>query len=218
MPFPSDSGTIPTDMVGTTLLANPTDDHSLAHRQIGTVVNNLSTALGTTGGTNMLGLFIDAAGEFAPSVNSTMVFQDVIAGGTANAMVIGTPAITGGTGNAMTFGTPAITGGTTTASLAIMGSAVYQGTNSGTVTLNLASANRHLINMPSTAGSLTLAVSNAVANQAFIVEILQGAGGSGTVGFFSTIRWTYSAAPTQTFTAAKKDTFGFLTTGAATFD
>ncbi len=107
MPFPTDNGTIPTSMSGGTLLADAIDDHAQAHRQIGTVVNNLSTALGTTPGTNILGLFIDAAGEFAPAVNASGVFQDTMTGGTFNSMVFGTSQFTGGT-----IGTATLTGGT----------------------------------------------------------------------------------------------------------
>lgn len=99
-----------------------------------------------------------------------------------------------------------------------MGSAVYSGTAAGTTNLDLSAAKRHLINMPNSAGSLTIGVTNVTENMPFVVEILQGTAGLGTVGWFSTIKWVGGAAPTLTTTASKKDTFGFITTGTATFD
>jgi hypothetical protein len=100
----------------------------------------------------------------------------------------------------------------------VIGSATYQGTVSSTTTVDLGAATRHLINMPNSAGSLTVAVSNVQVNQPFMIEILQGTAGLGTVGWFSTIRWAGSTTPTLTTTASRKDTFGFIPTGTATFD
>src|ERR1035437_5776876 len=105
---------------GTNLLITP--DHALSHTNIsllGTLVENI---IGVTPGTNIIGQFIDATGEFAPAVNSSMVFQDVIGGGTANAMTLGSvvlqaPTINGQGTNSETisggvYGTSTMTGGT----------------------------------------------------------------------------------------------------------
>ncbi len=92
----------------------------------------------------------------------------------------------------------------------------YSATPGGTVTLTLNTSNEHRITMG--AGNSTLAVSNAVDGQKFIVSITQDSVGTRTVTWFSTIRWAGSAAPTLTTTANKRDTFGFIATGTATFD
>lgn len=203
-----------TNPSGTSLLTSPdhASQHSTVNSDLTAVEQKLGLGAGTPTTTNKI---LVATG------NGTAVW-----GGTVNALtlgtpVIGTPAITGGSMNNAVVGTPSITGGTQTAMLSVtrtIGSAVYPGTVSTTITLNLALATRHLVNMPNSAGSVTLALSNVSANQPFLVEILQGTAGLGTVNFFSTIRWAGSAAPTQTLTASRKDTFGFMPTGTATFD
>ena len=60
--------------------------------------------------------------------------------------------------------------------------------------------------------------SGVAENHPFILEILQGTAGLGTIGWFTTIRWAGSVAPTQTLTASRKDTFGFIPTSGTTFD
>ena len=87
---------------------------------------------------------------------------------------------------------------------------------SGTATLNLALGSEHRIIMP--AGNITIALTGDTNAQKFIVSILQDGGGSRTVTWFSTIRWTDGVTPTLTTTASKRDTFGFIKTGAATYD
>lgn len=208
-----------TNPAGTSLLTSP--DHAAQHSTVNSDLTAVEQKLGLGAGTpTTTNKLLVATG------NGTAVW-----GGTVNALtlgtpVIGTPAITGGTStntviNSGTLGTPSVTGGTLTAPLIVtrtIGSAAYSGTVSGTTTLNLANATRHLVNMPNSAGAVTLALSNVSANQPFIVEILQGTAGLGTITWFSTIRWAGSAAPSQTLTASRKDTFGFMPTGTATFD
>lgn len=87
---------------------------------------------------------------------------------------------------------------------------------SGTATLDLSSATRHSVAFP--AGNITIALSNATAGQYFQVELTQDATGSRTVSWFSTIRWAGGSAPTLTTTANKRDVFGFICTGAGTYD
>lgn len=86
----------------------------------------------------------------------------------------------------------------------------------GTATLDLALANRHLITMP--AGNITIALSNGTTGQYFQIGITQDSGGSRTVTWFTTIKWSGGTAPTLTTTASKRDTFGFFVTGANTYD
>ena len=64
----------------------------------------------------------------------------------------------------------------------------------------------------------TLAISNEVAGQKFMLRILQDGTGSRTVTWFSTIKWAGGSAPTLTTTASKADVFGFLCTAADTYD
>jgi hypothetical protein len=220
-----------TDPSGTSLLTSP--DHAGLHTNINDTVEAIQDTVGTTAGTNVLKNF--AAGNFPARINTSNVLQQAIQG-TINTSTLGTPAITGGTLgtatitggtiassviNNATLGSPAITGGTQTLPNIVtrtIGSAVYTGTVSTTQTLNLASATRHLVNMANSAGSVTLAVSNVTANEPFVVEIKQGTAGLGTVNWFSGISWSGSVSPTQTLTASRKDTFGFIATSGTSFD
>ena len=86
----------------------------------------------------------------------------------------------------------------------------------GTSTLDLTTGNIHHITMP--AGNITIASSNEVVGQCFIIEILQDETGSRTVTWFTTIKWAGGSAPTLTTTASKRDTFGFRVTGTDTYD
>lgn len=85
-----------------------------------------------------------------------------------------------------------------------------------TATLDLSTGNEHRITMP--AGNITIAISNEVSGQKFIVSLLQDGTGSRTVTWFSTIRWAGGSAPTLTTTASKRDVFGFICTGTDTYD
>ena len=246
--FPSslDTSTTLPQPAGTSLLTSP--DHAGGHTSLSQAVIALETKLGAGAGTptatNKLlvgsgngtavwggtvnSLVLGTPTITAGVISTSTIGTSTITGGTVNSAVLGTPDITGGTVtstvlNNNTMGSPAITGGTQTATLSVtrtIGSAVYSGTVSGTSTLNLALATRHLVNMPNSAGAVTLAVSNAVANQPFIIEVLQGTAGNGTITFFSTLNWITSGgtAPAQGTTPSKKNTYGFITTGAATFD
>jgi len=64
----------------------------------------------------------------------------------------------------------------------------------------------------------TLAISNEVAGQKFMLRLLQDGTGGRTVTWFSTIKWAGGSAPTLTTTASKADVFGFLCTAADTYD
>jgi hypothetical protein len=203
MAFPSTIDTFAgTTAQGTSLLTAP--DHSLDHRTLGSATYGIEGNLGTNSGTSVLKNF--TSGDFAARVNNESFGSPTITGGTANNQILGSPSVTGGTLSAPLINTHSI------------GSSAYSGTASGTTTLDLGTASRHLVTMPNSAGAVTLALSNVVANRPFMVEILQGTAGSGTITWFSTIKWVGSAAPTQTLTASRKDTFGFIPTSGTTFD
>lgn len=85
-----------------------------------------------------------------------------------------------------------------------------------TDTLDLSTGNEFRITMP--AGNITIAISNETNGQKFIVSILQDGTGSRTVTWFSTIKWSGGSAPTLTTAASKRDVFGFIVTGADTYD
>ena len=91
---------------------------------------------------------------------------------------------------------------------------------SGTISLNLGTSNiqNFTFSGSSASDSVTFAISNAVVNQVFVVSVTQNSGGSGTVTWFSTVRWAGGSAPTLTTTASKRDTFGFICTGVNTYD
>lgn len=92
----------------------------------------------------------------------------------------------------------------------------YSPSGGGTATLDLSLANEHRITMP--AGNITIALSNDTNSQRFIVSITQDSSGSRTVTWFTTIKWAGGTPPTLTTTASKRDTFGFIRTGSATYD
>ena len=92
----------------------------------------------------------------------------------------------------------------------------YTPAGAATATLDLTTGNIHSITMP--AGNITIAISNEVAGQCFLIEITQDGGGSRTVTWFTTIKWAGGSAPTLTTTASKRDVFGFRVTGADTYD
>lgn len=91
---------------------------------------------------------------------------------------------------------------------------------SGTNTFNMATGNvqNFTFSGSSASDSVTFALSNITTNQIFIISVTQNSGGSGTVTWFSTIKWVGGTVPTLTTTASKRDTFGFICTGSGTYD
>jgi len=94
--------------------------------------------------------------------------------------------------------------------------ATYTPDAAGTATLDLTTGNIQAITMP--AGNITIAISNEVVGQCFLIEITQDGGGSRTVTWFTTIKWAGGSAPVLTTTASKRDVFGFRVTGTDTYD
>jgi hypothetical protein len=90
---------------------------------------------------------------------------------------------------------------------------------SQTVALDCATNNMHIVTGNASGTAITFTVANATNNQPFIVSILQGGTTVSTIaGWFATVRWAGGTAPTLTATLNKRDTFGFIRTGANTYD
>ena len=89
-------------------------------------------------------------------------------------------------------------------------------TDGATIAINLANPER--IYTVTLGGNRTLAVTNAVAGDRFLLKLVQDGTGSRTVTWWSTINWPGGSAPTLTTTAAKADYFEFVCWGTNTFD
>jgi len=88
-----------------------------------------------------------------------------------------------------------------------------------TVALDVTSNNMHVVNGHASGTAITFTITGAANNQPFVVSILQGGTTVSTItSWFSTVRWAGGAAPTLTATLNKRDTFGFIRTGANTYD
>jgi len=84
-----------------------------------------------------------------------------------------------------------------------------------TLDLSQASTFHHSMNQ----GLNTIALSNVTAGQKFMLRLKQNASATGTVGWFTTIRWAEGGtAPTLTATTSKTDTFGFLCVESGSYD
>lgn len=91
----------------------------------------------------------------------------------------------------------------------------YTPAGAGTTTINLTTGNIHTVTMP--AATQTLAISNEVAGQCFIINI-NNVTSQGALTWFTTIRWAGGVAPVLTGTNGKRDVFGFIVTGTDTYD
>lgn len=98
------------------------------------------------------------------------------------------------------------------------GAAYTPATGAQTVALDCAVNNMHIVTGHASGTAITFTVANATNNQPFVVSILQGAVVSTIAGWFATVRWSGGSAPTLTATVGKRDTFGFIRTGANTYD
>ncbi len=231
-----------TAVEGTTLVSSA--DHAGMHNAVGSAVLSMQTQTGTVGGTNILknistGKFAvsDNGGTFNNGVIGTMMVRGgtvgtatigtcnivggTFTGGTITANTIGSATIIGGTIGTALIGTSTITGGTAN-KINMVGyispsqSTTMAGTG-GTTTLDLSLTNEWRVTFGT--GNGTLAVSNPVNGQKFLVSLTQDAVGTRTIVWFNTIRWTDgNGTPTLTTTAAKRDTFGFVATSGTSFD
>jgi len=92
-------------------------------------------------------------------------------------------------------------------------------TGSQTVVLDCSVNNIHVVSGHASGTAITFTIANATNSQPFIVSILQGGTTVSTIsGWFATIRWAGGSVPILTATLNKRDTFGFIRTGANTYD
>jgi len=91
---------------------------------------------------------------------------------------------------------------------------------SGAVTLDLSTGNvqNFTFSGSSASDAITFFLSNATVGQIFMVTVTQNSGGSGTVTWWTTIRWAGGTTPTLTTTGGQRDTFVFVTTSSVTWD
>lgn len=113
-----------------------------------------------------------------------------------------------------TLTTPILSKPTVNAS--VPGVQTYTPAGGATATLDLALANIHKITLP--AGNITIALTNGTVGQRFIVEITQSSATAYSATWFTTIKWANGIVPVLTNTDGKRDTFGFVITGANTYD
>lgn len=97
----------------------------------------------------------------------------------------------------------------------VIGVDSYAPAGAGTTTLDLSNGHIQRVTMP--AATQTLDISNSVAGQIFIVEIIN-ATGQGALTWFSTIKWADGVAPTLTNVNGKKDKFAFQVTSAGNYE
>ena len=95
-------------------------------------------------------------------------------------------------------------------------SAYQTATDGATVTFDLGNGGyrKHKVTL---GGARTLAISNGIVGQVFIIDLIQDGTGSRTVTWFSTIKWAGGTVPTLTTTANKIDSFGFIVTSAGNY-
>lgn len=102
--------------------------------------------------------------------------------------------------------------------LAPTGATYTPATGAQTVTIDVSAGNMHVVTGHASGTAITFAITGATNNQPFIVSILQGAVVSTIAAWWATVRWAGGTAPTLTATVNKRDTFGFIRTGANTYD
>jgi len=91
-------------------------------------------------------------------------------------------------------------------------------TGAQTVALDCVANNMHIVTGHASGTAITFTVANVTNNQPFMVSILQGAVVSTITAWFATVRWPDATTPTLTPTVGKRDIFGFIRTGANTYD
>jgi len=112
-----------------------------------------------------------------------------------------------------------MTGKFTSAGKDEVGKTYTPSSGSQTVTIDCSLNNMHIVSGNANGTAITFAITGATNSQCFIISILQGGTTVSTIaGWFATIRWAGGTAPTLTATLNKRDTFGFIRTGANTYD
>lgn len=142
--------------------------------------------------------------------------------GTPSALALanatGLPAA-GVVGTALTLGGGVMTGKTTIAGTDEIGITYSPASGAQTVALNTTSNNTHIVSGHASGTAITFTIAGATNSQKFIVSILQGGTTVSTItAWFASVRWVGGTIPTLTATLNKRDTFGFIRTGANTYD
>ena len=179
--------------------------------------NNLTGLTRGLGGSTDQDHAVGAIVEFIPDVTVFQAINDVIT------TEHGTDGTHDSTKVAMLAGSQTFTGdkvfsGAVTISGAITSKKAVQtwvtATDGATVTFDLSQGNLHQVTL---GGNRTLAVTNVSVGQCFIIHLIQGAGGSKTVTWWSGISWAGGSAPTLTTTEGKGDSFGFICKAAGSY-
>lgn len=89
---------------------------------------------------------------------------------------------------------------------------------SQTVAIDASVNNMHVVTGHASGTAITFTITGMTENQPIVISILQGAVVSTIAEWFATIRWVGGVTPTLTATVGKRDTFGFIRTGADTYD
>jgi len=135
------------------------------------------------------------------------------------APTITNPTISGGGSMAGTFtGTPTYSGAvafTGKPTFTATSPTLVADTDGATITFDMNAGNIHSVTL---GGNRVLAVTNVAVGQVFIIRLLQDGGGTRTVTWFNTIKWTGGTTPTLTTTINKADSFGFFCTSTGNYD
>lgn len=116
-------------------------------------------------------------------------------------------------GTAPTLGKPVINGTDPT------GATYTPSSGAQNVAIDCSANNMHIVTCNNSGTTITFTISGATNNQPFIISILQGNTTLSTISsWFATVRWAGGSVPTLTATLNKRDTFGFIRTGANTYD
>ena len=137
----------------------------------------------------------------------------------AASTVTGPTGYTGYTGPTGTQGPTGYTGYTGSFPVAPTGNTYTPASGAQTVTIDCSTQNMHIVSGNASGTAITFAITGAANNQPFIISILQGGTTVSTItAWFATVRWASGTVPTLTATLNKRDTFGFIRTGANTYD
>lgn len=101
-----------------------------------------------------------------------------------------------------------------TPSIASIKGSVITDTDSATITFDKNLGDYHRVIL---GGNRTLALSNMVAWDKIVIDLVQDGTGTRTVTWFTTIKWNGWTVPTLTTTINKIDTFGFICTTAGNY-
>ncbi len=93
--------------------------------------------------------------------------------------------------------------------------AIQTDADAATITFDMDVADVHQVTL---GGDRTLAVTNVSVGQRFLIRVTQDSTGGRTVTWWSGIRWPGGSVPNLSTGANKTDVFGFLCTGADSYD